>query len=173
MIMTMMNMSMQLMPEEDKKKKIAPQEYLSAEKKAEIAAYNKVARNAQLRGIVLFESNFFMLPQYAIEVAKEDTKQELSFDSKYRELDVDIEGGGATCEWTWHVAAVLKRKKNLFIQAKYVLFYDGISECDKESISMFMRKVGKFASYPYFRAHVHHVSGEANASLPILPTIST
>ncbi len=42
-----------------------------------------------------------------------------------------------------------------------------------EAVLVFVERVGKFATYPYFRAHCSQLSWESGADLPILPVIST
>lgn len=136
------------------------------------AAYNKVARAAKLRRISLLRSDFFVLPEYF--AAKANNRSLSSrYTAGFGEHHVDSKGGLASCEWEWGIKIIDKRKATLSIDVAYVVVYGGIEECIEEQVIRYMRRVGRFATYPYFRAHVSQLSWESGVNLPILPTIAT
>jgi hypothetical protein len=155
-----------------------PQALIPEEDRAEQAAfaadaYNKVARSAKLRGIMLIRSNFFVLEEFLARQRSEDEKPSLSYGSSIKNVAFDAEKGIVSCEWTWNVTGRTGRKKSLFIQAVYLVFYDELIGCDPKAVDRFLRRVSRFATYPYFRAHVSQTNWESGAKLPIMPTIAT
>lgn len=138
-------------------------------------AYNKVAKAAKLQLIMLTESSFTMQPEFVANKSKlEDGKKyKLSFGSSIANSVYKADSGLASCEWTWTVTAKAEKRKALSIQATYYILYDDVVDCEADAVNRYLRRVARFATYPYFRAHVSQVSWESGADLPILPTIST
>lgn len=134
--------------------------------------YNKVARSAKLRRIALVRSKFFVIPQYFIE--EEQAKSpKLEYQAQMHNPNFDADRGTASCEWHWVIASKSKRKVTLTAEAIYVIVYSGLKECDSEAVTAYMRRVGRFATYPYFRARVSQLSWESGTNLPVLPSIAT
>lgn len=156
----------------------SPQRLVPAEDKAgekaafSSEAYNKVARAAKLQAILLTESRFKVSPDFFVARQKGE-EPNLRYSSAIATVMFDDEAGIASCEWKWAVVGKTKGKKTLSIEAVYFILYDDLIGCDAEAAKRFLRRVGRFASYPYFRAHVSQTSWESGANLPILPTIST
>jgi hypothetical protein len=134
--------------------------------------YNKVARSAKLAGITLLRSNFGVELDYFSSPGKSDAPKP-KYGSAFGKQRFNPKTGNAACEWTWTVSFRRNRKRVLFIDAVYLLVYVGLEDCIEEAVYRYMRRVGRFASYPYFRAHVSQLSWASNTSLPLLPTIAT
>jgi hypothetical protein len=152
---------------------LVPPQDITVEKPADInASYNRVARKAKLVGLTLKSSNFFCSSEY-FTAKDSETPPKLGYSSKMFDPAFSDERGVAKCEWKWCVSARAGRKKVLTIESTYLLIYENLEECEAAAVNRFMLRVGRFASYPYFRAHVSQISWESAAELPILPTIAT
>jgi hypothetical protein len=147
---------------------LVPPEDRSGEKPAfSSEAYNKVARSAKLIVVALVNSKFSVDPGFQVE------KLSFGFDGSAHSPFYNSEDGTAGCRWQWCVHARKGRKKVLSLEATYVLLYDEIVECEEVAVFRYLERVGRFATYPYFRAHVSQVSWESSTNLPLLPTIAT
>jgi hypothetical protein len=135
-------------------------------------AYNIVARAAKLRRIALIRSNFAVLPEYFISLNTKDAPKP-RYAGEFGDYHFNAEKGQALCEWKWEISITKKRKKTLYIYVSYHLLYGGLENCDQDQVIRYMKRVGRFASYPYFRAHVSQLNWAAGVDLPPLPTIST
>lgn len=133
--------------------------------------YNKVARAVQLLRISLISSRFFILPEFFF--GQSDQAPKLNFQAKMANPKFDAENGTASCEWEWGMTAEAAEKVTFNLEATYLLAYGALKDCDFEAIQFYMRRVGRFTAYPYFRAKVSQLSWESGANIPILPSIAT
>jgi hypothetical protein len=130
-------------------------------------AYNKVARSATLVALALTSSKFLVDPSFDPE------KLSFGFNGSPHGHFYDSEAGAAGCHWNWSVHARRGRKKLLTIEATYLLLYEQLTECEEPAVLRYLERVGRFATYPYFRTHVSQLSWESSTNLPLLPTIAT
>jgi hypothetical protein len=131
--------------------------------------YNSVANKANLTAISLISSHFEVKPAFF-----ENTEaNNLSFRHECKDPDFVAEEGVGIGFLTWYLEARSKRKKVLTVTTEYVVVYRNMKEENAAAVKAFVEKVGTFATYPYFRAHVSYLSWASETSLPILPVIST
>lgn len=52
------------------------------------------------------------------------------------------------------------------------MLYSDIYDCDEPHIEAYFQKIGRFATYPYFRPTFSHNIGETGILLTPLPTLS-
>ena len=135
-------------------------------------AYNVVARAAKLRHIALFQSHFTVESGY-FSARRSENPPRPRYAGEFGTHHFDASDGQAGCEWKWAITLTHERKKLLSIEVVYLIAYDGLKDCDEQQVVRFLRRVGRFATYPYFRAHVSQLNWEARLDLPILPTIAT
>jgi hypothetical protein len=138
----------------------------------DVEAYNSVARTAKLQGLSLVRSNFAVLPEYFLLIADNDAPRP-RYSAEFEAHTFNQERGRAACEWRWTLKVSAKQKTALSIDTVYVVVYGGLENCNANQVVHYMKRVGRFSTYPYFRAHVSQLSWESGAKLPILPTIST
>lgn len=153
----------QLVPEDDRAGKQAA--FVSED-------YNKVARLAKLEGLLLTASQFVLKPSYFSERRKEGRVRYV-YGTDVKAETYDASAGNASCVWNWSTEAMVGKTKLLSISASYMIIYVGIEDCNEEAVKRFLKRVGRFATYPYFRAHVSQISWESSANLPLMPTIAT
>lgn len=59
----------------------------------------------------------------------------------------------------------------LLIEAAYLVVYGNVDGGSERAVE-FLRKVGRMAVYPYFRAHVSMTSAEGQLNIPMLPAVT-
>lgn len=145
------------------------------QKSAAVLAYNAVVADAVLADLRLTESRFKIQKSfYALrgrerEIRKPLTKRE--FDSELVAPIYSADKGILAGEFKWTVDVRKGKQKLVFIAATYFILYRNVPKVEEEHAKAFLARVGRFATYPYFRALVARLSAEANADLPILPVL--
>lgn len=133
--------------------------------------YAEVSSAAQLRDIKLLGSEYSIKPEI-FEVLKDLENMNHGFSGECTHLLLDDEAGLALGHYRWSAEVKSGRKKVLKLQADYLVAYTGLSGCDEGHVRFFFEKVGRFATYPYFRALFSHQSSESGLMLPPLPTLN-
>lgn len=72
----------------------------------------------------------------------------------------------------FHAFSRRKRVRVLQVNAKYFVSYHVDGGCDQAKADLFIERVGRLAAYPYFRALVASLVGQAGAQVPALPVMS-
>lgn len=159
----------------------SPQDLVPAEDRAGANAqfateeYNKAARAAKLEGLLLVSSSFEAKrkPSYVSDLKPDGSNAKYMFNSKSENFEFNEKDGVAKCTWIWSLTATLDDTPSIIILASYEVYYSNLLECDGDAVARFMKRVGRFATYPYFRAHVSQISWESSTNLPLLPTIAS
>jgi hypothetical protein len=133
--------------------------------------YNAVAGAAQLAQIMLVSSAFEVKPNYWRDKKEDPDKIKHNYDWDIRQYEYNAKEGAALAHIEFKIDVRSKRKNALNIRCAYLVVYAGIENMHPEAVEAFMRRIGRFAAYPYFRAHVSQLSWESNTGLPVLPTI--
>ncbi len=133
--------------------------------------YNKVSCSARLREIKLIASSYMVRPE-AFEVAQDLNNLKNSFSGKCTDFIYDAEDGLAWGRFQWVAEIKSGRKACLKLSSEYLVLYSDIYDCDEPHVEAYFRKIGRFATYPYFRASFSHNIGETGILLPPLPTLS-
>lgn len=133
--------------------------------------YNKVSRAAQLREIKLIASTYMVRPE-AFEVAQDLENLRNNFSGVCTDFICDAEEGLAWGRFQWVAEIKSGRRACLKLSSEYLVLYSNIHQCDEPHVEAYFRKVGRFATYPYFRATFSHNIGETGILLPPLPTLS-
>jgi hypothetical protein len=129
-------------------------------------AYNDLVDKAELIAIRLVSSTFKLEPDaYA--------RREDSWKQSYGcELERSIfEEGEDFAFGYFDASATIKiaNKKILTLKSKYIIFYDVNGAPSSLAVDEFIKRVGKFAVYPYFRAHFAEVCSQAGLNVQPLP----
>lgn len=133
-------------------------------------AYNQVVSHATLQGIRLIHSKFDVKPRA------------LSTDRSKWAYSLSDDLGGSDCndgelllrgDFTYNAACIAGRSKLVTAEARYLATFKLSSSCDAEAGEDFLRTVGRFACYPYFRALFAAMTDQCGLLLPPLPVIST
>lgn len=133
--------------------------------------YSKVSCAARLREIKLIASSYMVRPE-AFEAAQDPNELKNSFSGKCIDFIFDANDGLAWGRFQWVAEIKAGRKACLKLSSEYLVLYSDIFECDELHVEAYFRKIGRFATYPYFRATFSHNIGETGILLPPLPTLS-
>ncbi|WP_368649813.1 hypothetical protein [Brucella intermedia] len=145
---------------------------LSPEQEEARAAYNLIVKSAELGDIRLVGLNFKVNPAY-YETIEEDGKRKPknSFGVEISKPAYDADNQILGADFEWKVEITASRKKLLTISATFLAVYFNVPESDAKHHSAYLHRVGRFATYPYFRSLVAQMSWESHTELPVLPVL--
>jgi hypothetical protein len=135
--------------------------------------YNAVVAAANLSAVILMRSNFEMDAEYLPANISREKRPKFTTDWNFVSVDFDADEGIATGIFQFDLRVKFGRKNLLKISSSYLVAYDDLFNHDEEIVSVFLKRVGRFAAYPYFRALVSQYSWSSEANLPVLPIIHT
>jgi hypothetical protein len=138
--------------------------------------YNKVVGAAGLEEILLVGANFSVKPDYfeSREQGKEGKRKpsiEYVYGCTISDASFDADTGTAGATFNWELVARRGKKNLLKLHCSYLVYYSGLKKMEKEVVLYFVSKVGRFTSYPYFRAMASQFSWASGTNLPLLPVI--
>jgi hypothetical protein len=131
--------------------------------------YNEVVSAADLVSVNLQQVRFNFNEVAYFNSQREKAKRRNTIDNSVADIFFDSENGIAQASFVWSVEIRVERRKVFFAEAKYSVLYDGLETLKESAVRSFLRRVGRIAVYPYFRALVAHLSADAGANLPTLP----
>jgi hypothetical protein len=148
-------------------------ELAGSERARKLAAYDKVAAQAQLLDIRLVSSKFSVKPRYYIvtEGDSEKDKASLKRGFTWNHSPILFEGGSLVGFFAWSVSVKKGNMKLLSAEATYYIGYTDVPDVEEEPALAFLARVGRIATYPYFRNYVAQMSWAAQAELPIMPVL--
>ncbi|SPH19501.1 hypothetical protein ASD8599_00226 [Ascidiaceihabitans donghaensis] len=133
--------------------------------------YAEVSKAARLFEIKLIDSKYLIKPE--ISFAIEDlSKMTHGFSGDSDHFTFDAKQGLAMGHYRWTAEIKYGRKKALRLVANYLIGYSDLANFDEANVRHYFDKVGRFATYPYFRALFSHHTSESGLALPPLPTLS-
>ena len=131
--------------------------------------YTNLSIAAKLRDIRLISCEYVIKPE--VFEALEDTSN-MSFSGEPTAFHFDDDSGVMIGHYTWNVEIKLKRKKVLKLIGEYLIAYTDISGFPEEYVRFYFVKVGRFATYPYFRTAFSFHSSSSGITLPPLPSLN-
>jgi hypothetical protein len=147
----------------------------ASERARRVAAYDEVAKAATLLDLRLVSSKFYAKPEYYVANTQEDADGKpflkRGFTWRHEALGYDPEGGILSGFFFWQITVRKGRSKLLDAEATYLVSYAKVPPVEDDPALAFLRKVGRFATYPYFRAYVAEMSWASSADLPTLPVL--
>ncbi len=133
--------------------------------------YAKVSMAAQLQDIKLIGSKYTVKPE--IFQAVEDLESMVhDFSGVCTGIHFDDDDGDAFGQFRWIAKIKSGRKTALKLSADFLVVYVNLSGQDLGHIEHFFNKVGRFATYPYFRALFSRHTSETGIMLPPLPSLN-
>ena len=145
-----------------------------AESKLARLEYNRVVKSVSLHDIRLLSSSFDLEAAYfeILESAKtNDESLELIFASELSLVSYEEDSRVLIGQFDWNAKAEKEENQILNIRATYLIIYDSEEELDEEAARRFVARVGRFATFPYFRTLVGFYSTASSTGLPILPVL--
>lgn len=143
-------------------------------KAAALEAYNRVVEHAELLDIRLTDFKFGIKPQYYDAIDQEaDGKLALAraFDHDVVDVGFNPSVGALGGRFIWSLVVKRKQTKLLTVDASFFVAYKDVPDVEQEHAEAYLRKVGRFATYPYFRSLVSQMSWESAAYLPVMPVL--
>ncbi len=131
------------------------------------ADYNLVAGRALLEDVRLLRVRSDVRPESG------DKGVTLSYGRDLVSCDYEPDSASAAAIFRFHVTAKAGRKVVFTVQAEYLALYEVGKDAQPNAARAFVKNVGLFAAYPYFRAFVAQVAWNAGMRLPPLPTIAS
>ena len=137
--------------------------------------YSRVVKSAQLREILLLGSSFDVDRNFMESLEPEDDDG-ISLDFTYGAdvpgVKYDSEEGVLLGQFDWYARAGKNDQKAIEIRGSYAIIYSCDADLDEEAGEQFVLRVGKFATFPYFRQLVGFYGNAASLELPILPVLT-
>ena len=148
----------------------APSEEFSfASGEFDAAKYEGVARNARLREVRLVNSAYaakvmnFMLDGMEMKQSYHGAPSSHSFAQ---------ERGLVVGSYLWSAEVRAGRAKALKFSAEYMVAYSNLKDGPEDYVSLYFKKLARFTSYPYFRAHFAVHIAASGLMLPPLPSLT-
>lgn len=133
------------------------------------ADYNYVAKHAKLIGLHMISSDFRIRPSFFAR--RNDVR--LGIDNDILACTPNTKDGVCIGVFEFVVKGKIGRSDAFKCSAQIVAAYSIPHDAEVEATEAFCSKVGLFATYPYFRAHLANIASAANADLPPLPMLAS
>ena len=131
--------------------------------------YNSLVSRAHLRTIRMTTSKFEMKPE-ALDLDPDAWRNNVS--TGLLESFLETESGSLYGVFSFEVLCRQGRKRVLSVNATYLVSYKIDGECDQAACELFVERVGKIATYPYFRTLVASLTSQAGLIMRPLPVLS-
>lgn len=136
---------------------------------ADVRAYNAAVAAARLAAIRLVRSRF---SSRSPDQAVAESTPSASIDDRIRFHRFEEDAGRAFTVFEWELECQLPTPPfHVSIVASFMVIYDGLEGVSAETVERLVSRIGRFASYPYFRTFVAQTSGMAELDLPPLPML--
>ena len=133
---------------------------------ADATVYNNLVSRAHLRTIRLTTSKFELKPE-ALGLDPDGWRNGLS--AALAQSFLEAESGSLYGIFVFDVVCRQGRKRVLGINATYLTNYRVEGDCDDKTCELFLERVGKIATYPYFRTLVATLTSQAGLLMQPLP----
>lgn len=142
----------------------------------DIEKYNHVIESAHIADVRLIGADFDVKPSYysikdeAAENHESDLKHSYGCEIT---TNIDAERDNMYAFFKWKLDVKKGRKQYLFIKATYIAAFTLKDKVDEDLAKLFMSRVGRTTTYPFFRSLAAMFSNDSKAELPTLPLIKT
>ena len=133
------------------------------------SVYNSLVARAHLRSIRMTTSEFDMKPE-ALDLDPDAWRNNVV--AGVLDSFLEHENGSLYGVFSFKVVCRYGRKRVLSIGATYLASYRIQGACDEGACELFIERVGKVATYPYFRSLVAMLTGQAGLMMQPLPVLS-
>ena len=150
-------------------------------KKQEIALtaverYNRVVAAAELDAIRIVTSEFSAAPSAHQTLADLDEGTAIAHViHRVHDFTLDSEREIGSCGVSSQLRVSLDTAKEndlIRVKCEFIVVYSGFEEQHVVSVRRYVERVGLYAAYPYFRAHVGHLASLADTiRIPVLPVL--
>lgn len=131
--------------------------------------YSQITVAARLRDIKLIKCEYSIKPEVFEAL---DDLENMGFFGEPSGFHLSSEEGLLLGNYQWTCEVKLGRKKVLKFSSEYLIAYSGLNGFEEEYARFFFEKVGRFATYPYFRSDFSHHASSSGIFLPPLPSLN-
>ena len=131
--------------------------------------YRQVSVAASLRDIKLIKSEYSIKPEVYEAL---DDLENMGFFGEPTGFSFNDVQGVLLGNYQWTSEVKLGRKKVLKFVSEYLIAYSGLNDFEEEYVRFYFEKVGRFATYPYFRSDFSHHVSSSGIFLPPLPSLN-
>lgn len=135
------------------------------------AKYAGVSQNAKLSELRLITVDYKVSTE-ALFNSLHELNPKFSFEGTASAFDFSADDGRVFGVYEWVAAVKAGRKNAIRSKCSYFLIYSGLQEHDPEYVRLYFEKIGRFASYPYFRAQFASDVASSGVFLPPLPSLT-
>ncbi len=135
--------------------------------------YDGVARSARLREVRLVNSAYSakVMSFMAVEPGDE-TQLKQSYTGAPSGHSFVSERGVAVGSYIWTAEVRAGRTKAMKLSAEYMVAYSGLKDAPEEYVELYFKKLARFTTYPYFRAHFAMQVAASGLMLAPLPSLT-
>lgn len=137
-----------------------------AAQRVPVEDYQVAVDTAQIRSVRLIKSVFDIQPE-GFSPKREAWRQSYNCQvtRTYFDLSRKLLTGLVSAE-AW---CKVSRKKIISLKCDYLVAFDVGGNPTEEAAELFVKRLGAFSAFPYFRAHFAEVTSQAGIALPPLP----
>ena len=137
--------------------------------------YNAVVESAELMDIRLISSSFDMSVSLPGLLRRQREAGESLirwlYESELSEYAYSDDDGFLFGQFSWKTVGKESRKHVVSVKATYIVVYQLAPGLSGHYVGIFLKKVGRFATYPYFRTLVATLHADARLDVPPLPVL--
>ena len=135
--------------------------------------YEDVAKRARLREIRLIDSTYHAKVGRFLAFEKGDGSDlQQSYLGEPVHSTYSEERGIVAGTYKWTAEVKSGRVKALKIGAEYLVLYNSLSGVPEDYAQLYFKKLARFATYPYFRAHFATLVSASGIMLAPLPSLT-
>ena len=141
-----------------------------------VERYNRVVAAADLDTIRIVAAEFRAAPAAHETLATLDGEAAIAHVSHHvHDFTLDTEGGIGACGISFQLRVSAENAKDddlIRVNCDFEVLYRGLEGQDVYSVQRYIQRVGLYAAYPYFRAHIGHLAFLADViRIPVLPVL--
>ncbi|MEP2117405.1 MAG: hypothetical protein ABJP87_00355 [Bauldia litoralis] len=138
-------------------------------KEERLENYSNVVERAELSLVQLVDLTFDVDPNHFKN--DPENKPVLTVNVEAENVFFNGESGDGGIFLLCEAGSYLDDKALVHCKARYLVSYDNLEGCEHEAATAFLRRVGRFACYPYFRSLFSTLDWSANTDMPVLPVL--
>lgn len=132
-------------------------------------AYNRLVAHATVQGIRLIGTRFDVSPK---ALSSDRSKWSYRLHDELVASHCDEEALQLRGEYIYEATCISSRSRMVKVTGRYLATFGLSSACAADAGDSYLRNVGRFACYPYFRALFATLTDQCGLLLPPLPIIS-
>jgi hypothetical protein len=137
------------------------------------AKYDSVARSARLREVRLINSAYSAkVMSFMAAEAGDGMDLKQSYNGAPSGHSFVPERGMVFGSYIWTAEVRAGRTKAMKLSTEYLVAYSGLKDAPEEYVTLYFKKLARFTTYPYFRAHFAMQVAASGLMLAPLPSLT-